>query len=325
MGKITNIFLRFGLVSRTYVKVALITVSLLLSFSFPALAVEIAIFKSKNLAKYNDAIAGFKINCQAKFQEFNMEEDANRGTQIVKMIETMKPDLVFVVGIHAALTAAREIKDLPIVFAMVLNPKKYNLFRKNVTGVSLEIPVKTQLYTLKSIVPEASKVGVIYNPRKSKKIIQEAREAAEELKLTLISAKVDNPRDTPRAFRAFSGGIDAYWMIPDPTVVTREAFRMILDFTYRNNVPFIAFSKSFVNAGALVSLAPSYPSIGQQACQIAQRIIQGEKPPAIPIQHPQGLELTFNLNTAKKLGLENIASQAITFAASEGYKIEVVQ
>ena len=64
MGKITNIFLRFGLVSRTYVKVALITVSLLLSFSFPALAVEIAIFKSKNLAKYNYAIAGFKINCQ---------------------------------------------------------------------------------------------------------------------------------------------------------------------------------------------------------------------------------------------------------------------
>jgi putative ABC transport system substrate-binding protein len=296
---------------------------LLLPAASPAF--EIAIFKSKNLAQYNDAVNGFKVNCQAKFDEFDMEENPERGVQIVKMIKDTKPDLIFTVGINAALTATREIKDIPIVFAMVLNPGNYDLSGKNVTGVALEVPVKTQLYTLKSIHPKVSKVGVIYNPKNTQDLIKEAQKSAKELDLILITAKVDAPQDAPRAFRAFSGGIDAYWMIPDPTVVTQEAFKMILDFTYKNNVPFIAFSKSFVDAGALVSLSPNYASIGQQACQVAQKIMQGGKVAEIPVQSPKGLELTFNINTAKKLGLENIATQAIVFAASEGYKISVSQ
>jgi len=296
-----------------------------LFFSPSAHALEIAIFNSKNLVNYNDAITGFKVHCQAKFSEYNMEENTRRGEQIAEQIQKSKPDLVLAIGIHAALTASRLIRDIPVVFSMVLNPQKYDLARDNITGVSLEIPVKTQLYTLKSIVPKVSKVGVIYNPKKSKQLIEEAREVAKELDLNLIMAKVDQPRDTPRAFRAFSAGIDAYWLIPDPTVVTREAFQLILNYTYKNNVPFMAFSKSFVDAGALISLAPNYPNIGKQACEIAQTIIQGKKPSDIPVQSPKGLELTFNLNTSKKLGLDIIATQAITFAAREGYKINVTQ
>lgn len=304
-----------------------IQIILLAIFALPTAspAFEIAIFKSKNLIQYNDAVNGFKANCQAKFNEFDMEENSERGLQITKLIREAKPDLILTVGVNAAIIATREIKDIPIVFAMVLTPGNYNLSGGNVTGVSLEVPVKTQLYTLKSIVPKVSKVGVIYNPKNTQDLIKEAQKSAKEMDLILVAAKVDAPSDTTRAFRAFSGGIDAYWMVPDPTVVTQEAFRMILDFTYNNNVPFIAFSKSFVDAGALVSLSPSYASIGQQACQIAQKILQGGKIAEIPVQSPKGLELTFNINTAKKLGLENIATQAITFAASEGYKISVSQ
>lgn len=298
---------------------------LLIITALPARALEIAIFNSKNLANYNDAITGFKVNCSAKFSEYNMEESSARGEKISTLIQNSKPDLVLAVGIHAALTASRRIRDIPVVFAMVLNPQKYDLAGENITGVSLEIPVKTQLNTLKSIVPKISKVGVIYNPRKSRDLIKEAYKVAEDLELNLVTSKVDQPRDTPRAFRAFSAGIDAYWLIPDPTVVTREAFQMILDYTYKNSIPFMAFSKSFVDAGALVSLAPNYPNVGKQACEIAQQIIQGKKPSSIPVQSPKGLELTFNLNTSKKLGLDFIATQAITFAAREGYKINVTQ
>lgn len=88
-----------------------IQIILLAIFTLPAAssAFEIAIFKSKNLIQYNDAVNGFKANCQSRFNEFDLEENPERGLQITKMIKESKPDLIFTVGVNAAIIATQAI------------------------------------------------------------------------------------------------------------------------------------------------------------------------------------------------------------------------
>lgn len=290
-----------------------------------AFSASIAIIKTKNLELYNEVITAFKTNCVARFTEYDMEDKESRGELIANKINNDKPDVVFVVGTKAAVIAKKLITDIPVIFAMVMNPENYDVAGKNVTGISMVIPVYTQLYTLKSIVPKVSRVGVIYNPKQTGKMIEEGMSVSKQLGFTLVAAKVDSKEDVSRALRAFAEGIDAFWMIPDPTVWSRESFDTVLKFTLEKRVPFLAFSKSMVQAGALVSLAINYSELGKQACSVATKIIQGGSTKEYQLLPPKGLELTFNMNTAKLLGFQDIATNAVGFAASEGYKISVEQ
>ncbi len=289
-------------------------------------AADIAIIKTRNLSPYNQAITGFTINCSAiRTKEYDMEENQARGEEIAAQINESKPSVVLAVGAPAAQIAKLYIdKSIPIVFIMVQNPEKIGLQDiANLTGVSLNIPVDTQLRALKALVPSVTRVGAIYNPRNTANEINQAIRISNQLGFKLIAAKVDTPDDVPRALRAFAEGIDAYWMLPDITVM--QAFTTILNYTNDRRIPFLAPSKIMVDRGALVSLAPNYANIGSQGCDIVNQIISGTKPSQIPISPPKGLELTVNLTAAKTLGLQSIATNAMTFAASEGYKISISQ
>ncbi len=289
-------------------------------------AADVAIIKTRNLAPYNEAITGFTINCSAvRTKEYDMEENQSRGEEIAGQINKSKPSVVLAVGAPAAQIAKLYIdKSIPVVFVMVQGPEKMGLQNiDNVTGISLNIPVETQLRALKALVPAVSKVGVIYNPRNTSNEINQAMRISNQLGFRLIAAKVDTPSDVTRALRAFAEGIDAYWMLPDITVM--QAFTTILNYTNDRKIPFLASSKIMVDRGALVSLAPNYANIGSQGCGMVNQIISGVKPSQIPISPPKGLELTVNLTAAKALGLQSIATNAMTFAASEGYKISISQ
>lgn len=303
-----------------------ILIGILLFFiPYEAFAASVAIIKTKNLELYNEVITAFKTNCVARFTEYDMEDKESRGELIANKINNNKPEVVFAVGAKATIIAKKLITDIPVIFAMVMNPENYDVAGKNVTGISMVIPIYTQLYTLKSIVPKVSRVGVIYNPKQSGKMIEEGMSVSKQLGFNLVAAKVDSKEDVSRALRAFAEGIDAFWMIPDPTVWSKESFDTVLKFTLEKRVPFLAFSKLMVQAGALVSLSLNYSELGKQACSVATKLMQGGSTKEYQLLPPKGLELTFNMNTAKLLGFQDIATNAVGYAASEGYKISVEQ
>jgi len=252
------------------IKTIIIFVVLIVASEICSFAATIAIIKAKNLVIFNEAITAFRTNCNARFVEYDMEDKDERGEQITKKIAADKPDMVFVLGTKAALVARKNIKDIPVIFSMVFNPENYDLNADNISGIAMEIPVVVQLRTLKSIVPKISKVGVIYNPKKTNRLIDEAMVLSKELGFTLVTAKVDSKEDVTRALRAFAEGIDAFWMLSDPSVWSKESFETVLQFTIDKRVPFLAYSKAMVQAGALVSLAINYSSIGQQACTMLE-------------------------------------------------------
>src|SRR3954447_11676535 len=68
-------------------------------------------------------------------------------------------------------------------------------------------------------------------------------------------------------------------------------------------IPGIYNSRDELGAGGLVSYGPNLPNTWRQAGLYVGRILQGEKPWALPVMQPTRFQLIINLRTAKELGL----------------------
>jgi len=232
-----------------------------------------------------------------------------RGTKkeessIIQRLTAARPRLIVAIGPLAAQVVRERLQDMPLIFVMVSNPPKYGLQGSNLAGVSLDIPVQMQLAMTKSLVPTLKTLGVIYDPEKTGAMVLEARGIADTLGLQLLAAPVSSYKAVPAALRSLLGKIQALWMVPDETVVTPESFKFLLLAAFENNLPFVAVSDIFVEAGALASLSPDYTDVGRQGCQLATDIESGRLRPAdVMVVPPAKVNLTLNLKTASKIGL----------------------
>lgn len=70
-----------------------------------------------------------------------------KAVELVQKFAAAKPDLIFTLGTQATLTVGREIKDVPIVFAVVYDPIEAGIAMdwkssgNNTTGASSRIPM----------------------------------------------------------------------------------------------------------------------------------------------------------------------------------------
>ena len=68
-------------------------------------------------------------------------------------------------------------------------------------------------------------------------------------------------------------------------------------------MPLIAFSREFVEVGALLSYGVNIQSVWRRVADYVARIAGGTNPSDLPIEQPTTFELVVNLRTASSLGL----------------------
>lgn len=269
---------------------------------FEASAADVAIVGSSNIPPCNEAIKGFVDRTNAKITKYDLNTEGSRQ-KIIADIKAKRPSLIFALGTDAATFVSGHVKDIPIVFALVSRPEKYGLTSSNTTGVSLNISPRTQFEVLKEVLPQARRIGVIYDPEESAHSIRKAAESANSLGLQLIRMPVESEKEIPQALRTIKDQIDVLWMTTDQAVMIRHSVEHIIMFTIKNNIPLMAFSPRFVEGGALCALASDYKDIGCQAAGLASQILSGKRPDQLPVVSPRRTKLILNLKTARLLGL----------------------
>ncbi len=304
----------------------ILLISVLVFYPLLLRAASIAVVKSDSLKAYNKVVTGISIESRIPIEEFNMKADKDRGQKIFEMLNTKKFSVVITIGPEASLLAKKLVKDIPIVFCMVPDHTKYGLSGDNITGVSVLLPLKTQLSILKSITPNVRNVGIIYNPKISKNIFIDLNKKATKLGMTLVPVLVDEPEDVVSGIQLLTGKVDALFLFPDPTVISSvDVVKEIIKFAFEKKISLFGFGEEMVKEGALLSINPEYTGLGQQVARIAQDIIkQNIKPGLIPVADPESVSIALNITTAKRIGVEcSMALEIFTFSAYNEYPIKV--
>ena len=271
------------------------------------------IIRSQQISAYNEAIEGFEEGCKGKNISikaiYDLQGDAEEGKRVVQNIKDnkIKPNLILAVGVLAATIAKEQFPDIPIIFCMVINHERFNLGGANITGISSEASVEDQFALLKELLGAHKNVGVIYDPAKTGKIISEATVITRKFEFNLVKSEVLSEKDVESELKNITNKIDALWVIPDSTVITKKSLNVIFKITREHHLPIFCTSDAIVKAGALVSVSPDYEYTGIQAAHMAQTLLNSPTTTSLGIKHPDKLKLTLNTQTAEIIGI-NLSS-----------------
>jgi putative ABC transport system substrate-binding protein len=235
-----------------------------------------------------------------------LDADPAKVPDQVARVQARRPRLVFAIGTSAAQAASQRIHDVPIVYSMVLNPAKQELGGSNVCGISLDVSPREQLALFTKIKPAARRIAVIYNPAASENVIEEAAAFARTAGFALVTKKADTMKDGLVALKELDNEpLDAFLMILDPVIANDASFKLLVAFSLKRRIPLIVPADPLVKAGALLSVGADYAKVGDQAWDIARRILQGEvKPSDIGVRRPDATVSAINNTIARTFGLE---------------------
>lgn len=253
--------------------------------------------------------AGFEADKNLKWEFQSAQGNTATAAQIARKYVGDAPNVIVAIGTPSAQAVASATKDIPIIFLAVTDPVEAKLVPSwaasgtNVTGVSDALELAKQVELIKKVVPEAKKVGMVYNPGEANSTIV-AKQLKELLPLSgmeLVEAPAPRTVDVTAAAMSLVGKVDVIYTNTDNNVVS--AYEALVKVGNDAKIPLVAADTDSVKRGAIAALGVNYYELGHQAGGIAARIIKGEKPGDIDSQTSQKLELFLNKQAAAAQGV----------------------
>jgi putative tryptophan/tyrosine transport system substrate-binding protein len=209
--------------------------------------------------------------------------------------------------------ARQATHTIPIVFSFHADPVGVGHVASlprpggNITGLTMlltDLSAK-ELEILKDAVPQAERIGVLWNPTTpSHAPALKAIEAGAEklgVKLRIVPARTRD--DFPAAFAAIvDERADALLVVSSPLARVERNFLAELELKHR--LPAIFGSRWNVEAGGLMSYAADLDDLTRRAATYIDKILKGAKPADLPVEQASKYQLVINLKTAKALGLD---------------------
>ena len=154
------------------------------------------------------------------------------------------------------------------------------------------------------MVPGLSRVALLWNPANPALIEfhQNTQAAAAAMGLALQTVEVQRADDLENAFSTITRGqVHAMIVLADRLLLALRT--PIVNFAANSQLPTMYPYQGYVEAGGLMSYAPSDIEQFHSAAVYVDRILKGAKAADLPVQQPTKFDLVINLKTAKAIGL----------------------
>jgi ABC-type uncharacterized transport system substrate-binding protein len=254
-------------------------------------------------------IEGRNIYVDRRFAAGDMERLTKSAAELVHL----NVDVIVACATAAARAAKDATSSIPIVFAATGDPVGQGLVASlahpggNITGTSFdpgpEITTK-QLQLITEIVPNVSRVAVLWNPTVPfiRTYWRAAQDAAGKLGVTLTSEGVSDPKDFDTVFDDMDRQHDeALFVLSDSFMTLHRT--LLAQLALKHRLPALYGHDQYPSAGGLLSYGPSLPDLYRGAAIYVDKILRGDKPANLPVQQPVKFDLIINLKAAKALGL----------------------
>ncbi len=239
------------------------------------------------------------------------EGRAERLPQLAAELVRLKADVIVTAGPTPTGVLKHVTQTIPVVMTHDPDPVGNGFVASlarpggNITGLSSvekEISGK-QLELLKEAIPRLTRVAVLgtSNVPGSAQELEEIELAAKGAGAKIQFLSVLDAKDIETAFRATKGQADALLVGTSRVLISHRKLIVALAAKYR--LPAIYIEQEFVDAGGLMSYAPSIVDLYRRAAAYVDKILKGAKPADLPVEQPTKFEFVVNLKAAKQIGL----------------------
>ena len=213
----------------------------------------------------------------------NSQADMGIAQQIAAQLSD-KSDIV--VGIATPMAQAlynAADNDTPTIFTAVTDPIGAGLADENgvpvgeVTGTSDVLPVSAQLETIRAMMPDATKIGILFTTSEANSVssIEEYKTLAPDYGFEIVPGSIGTINDVGLALASLLTQVDCLSNLTDNTVVS--ALRQEVDTALEAGVPVFGSEIEQVARGCVAAQGLDYIALGKQTGTMAAQVIKGEK------------------------------------------------
>ena len=239
--------------------------------------------------------------------------------QIAKEFAGREPDLLVGISTPSAQALQSVAGDRTVLFSAVTDPVAAKLVETletpgaNITGTTDKQPFEPTLELIRTLLPEATTLGVIYNAGEANSVaqVEALGDAVGAFGFELVEATAAQTAMVPDAALSLAGRVDAILIPTDSTIVS--AIESVVNVGTKAKIPVIASDTDSVERGALAALGFDYYKLGWLTGEIALRILEGEDPGAIPVGALDTQDLYLNASSAEAMGV-TLSDELLTTA-----------
>ena len=215
----------------------------------------------------------------------NAQADGGTASQIMNNFLSKKADLICAIATPIAQSAYSAAKDagVPVIYTAVTDPVLAELANADgtpvgeITGTSDKLPVESQLKMIRTMLPDAKTIGILYTTSEANSVsaLAKYKELAGDYGFTIVDKGIAQTADISLATDELLTEVDCLTNLTDNTVVASLA--TILDKANKQNIPVFGSEIEQVKIGCLAAEGLDYVALGKQTGKMAAEILKGEK------------------------------------------------
>lgn len=265
---------------------------------------------------------GYVEGENVKFIIQNAQADMGMTQQIAQQL-AQKCDLVCAIATPMAQAALNACMDanVPVIYTAVSDPVASMLANeegksdKNVTGTCDLLPVEAQLKLIRSFLPEATKIGILYTTSEtnSESQLKLYQDLAGAYGFEIVASGISTGADIPLACDNLLPQVDCLTNLTDNTVV--NALALVLDKANAAGKPVYGSEIEQVKLGCAAAEGLDYVALGRQTGLMAAKVLKGEATASdLPYEIITEPSLYVNSKVLESFGItlpEELAARAV--------------
>jgi putative ABC transport system substrate-binding protein len=248
-----------------------------------------------------------------KIEVRGSDGDDDRLQSLAAELVRLDSEVLVASATTALVALQRATKGVPIVFAQVTDPVGAGFVASlsrpggNITGFTqheFSIGVKW-LELIKELAPQIERLAVLFDPDNpaASGYLAAIIAGSPSFQVQVTMHPLRGADDIERTFAGIASRPNSGLVIlPGPGPSVRRD--LIVTLADRHRLPAVYPFRYWVASGGLAFYGIDNVDLHRRAATYVDRILKGEKPANLPIQHATKFELVINLRTAKALGLE---------------------
>src|SRR6516164_1338595 len=208
------------------------------------------------------------------------EGRSSRAVEIAAEFVRLKVDVIVTYATSPVLAPKQATSVIPIVFAAANDPVGAGLVASlarpggNVTGLSVQQAdiAGKRLELLREVVPGLRRLAIIANAGLADAALEidELQTTARTLGLEVAIFEIRRAEDIAPAFEALKNQADALYVVVDALVTANRT--RIITFALTARLPMMLNTRDHVQAGALISYGPNFPTLFRRAAEYVDKI-----------------------------------------------------